>query len=101
MGLALAAMPLATSVAKAWPKAGAIYVGVVLLALVWSVFLAVTDMWATRFYYGRLHDRNQLEQTRLRAELRLMERAGTYGVSSADPKSNGSGGSGPEREADS
>jgi len=100
MGLAGAALPLAVPVMRAWPKAGAIYVGVVLLALVWSVVLAFTDMWATRFYYGRLRDRNQLEQTRLRAELRLMEQARTYGASSADAKSNGSRGIGPEQEAD-
>jgi hypothetical protein len=48
----------------------------VLLLLVWLALLALVDIWATKFYFGRLRDRVRLEQAQLRAvaERRLAER---------------------------
>jgi sterol desaturase/sphingolipid hydroxylase (fatty acid hydroxylase superfamily) len=100
MGLAGAALPFALPVTRALPKAGVIYVGGVLLILVWVALLAVVDIWTTRFHYGRLRDRNQLEQTRLKAELRLAER-GQANDSARLPKSNGAKLPGSEPEAGS
>ncbi len=52
-----------------WLKAAVIFWAAVLVLLVWLVLLATADIWASKFYYGRLRDRNQLEQTRLKAQL--------------------------------
>lgn len=44
-----------------------IYWGALLLLLVWLALLALVDLWATKFYFGRLRDRVRLEQAQLRA----------------------------------
>ena len=48
----------------------------VLLLLVWLALLALVDVWATKFYFGRLRDRVRLEQAQLRAaaDRRIAER---------------------------
>ena len=100
MGLVGAAIPFALPLTRAWPKAGVVYVVGVLATLIWIAVLALVDIWTTRFHYGRLRDRNQLEQTRLKAELRLAER-GQSDDSACLPKSNGAGLPGSEPEAGS
>ena len=46
-----------------------IYWGVVLLVLIWISLLAIVDVWATRFHFGRVQEHLLLEQAKLRAEL--------------------------------
>jgi hypothetical protein len=46
-----------------------IYWGVVLLVLIWISLLAIVDVWATRFHFGRVQERLLLEQAKLRAQL--------------------------------
>ncbi len=76
-----------------WPRVGVFFWGGVLLLLAWVGVLALGDMWATKFYYGRLRDRYRIEQTKLEAELRRLQRNRGNG------KSNGAGPrSGPQRE---
>jgi len=42
----------------------------VLLLVFWVILLAVVDMLATKFYYGRVRQRYLLEEVKLEAELR-------------------------------
>lgn len=81
------------NVRGAWPTVGVAFVGVVLLLLVWIALLALADFVSTKFFYNRLRDTYQLEQTRLQAELRQLQKSKSNG------KGNGNGsplGQGPE-----
>jgi hypothetical protein len=80
LGLATAALPFGLPIIRIWPKAGTGYVIIVLLLYLWAGILALTDMWAIKFFFGRLSDENRLEQLRLEAELRRRRR---------DPRRNG------------
>lgn len=66
-----------------WLKAGVAFIGVVLLLLCWIGLLALSDFVATRMFYGRLRDRCQLEQTRLQAELRKLQKVQRNGATGA------------------
>jgi hypothetical protein len=101
MGLVAASLPFALPLTRAWPRAGVFYIEGVLVVLAWAALLALTDIWTTRFHYARLRDRNQLEQTRLKAELRMAERGQRDGKSASLPSSNGSGLPGSEPETGS
>ncbi len=46
----------------------AVYWIVVMLVTCWVLLLALVDIWATKYHYGRLRDRCLIEQARLRAE---------------------------------
>ena len=61
------------------------WLGVVLLVL-WLGLLAVADMVATRYYFSRLRHNYLVEQARLQAQLRRMER--TRGNGQADQESS-------------
>jgi hypothetical protein len=59
--------------------------GVVLLVL-WLGVLAVADMVATRYYFNRLREKYLVEQARLQAQLRRMERTRGNGQADEEPK---------------
>jgi len=48
------------------------WLATILLAC-WIVLLGLVDIWATRFYFGRLHDKCMVEQIKVQAELRRLE----------------------------
>ncbi|OHB66258.1 MAG: hypothetical protein A2V70_04900 [Planctomycetes bacterium RBG_13_63_9] len=50
-----------------------VFWGCVLLILGWVFLLAVLDIWATKYYFGRLRQTYRIEESRLRAELRRIE----------------------------
>lgn len=85
LAIIAASLPVGVWIMNQWPKAGVLFWGLVLLMLAWLAVLALADIWATKFYYGRLRDKYQLEQTRLKAELRRLQAARSNG------KSNGNG----------
>jgi hypothetical protein len=64
--------------------------GVVLLVL-WLAVLAVADMVATRYYFSRLREKYLVEQARLQAQLRLMERTRAGRQADGKPRSKPSG----------
>ena len=64
-GLATASLPFGLPLIRAWPKAGAIYWGVIVLLLLWAIVLGLADILAIKVFYGRLQHRNQLERARL------------------------------------
>ncbi len=79
-----------------WLKAAVIFWAAVLVLLVWLVLLATADIWASKFFYGRLRDRNQLEQTRLKAQLwKLRQRR--QRIEPERLRKTGSGGNGDPR----
>jgi hypothetical protein len=60
------------------------WAGVVLLVL-WLGLLAVADMVATRYYFSRLRQSYRIEQARLQAELRRMQRTRGNGEADQEP----------------
>jgi hypothetical protein len=87
LGLLAISLPLGHwFLLKQWSKVGALYWGLVLLVLAWVGVLAVADIWATKFFFGRLRDRYRLEQTRLQAQLRQIRRTREAGKSNGDPR---------------
>jgi amino acid permease len=59
-----------------WLKSGwfaAIYWSAVLCLLIWIALLAVVDMWATKFHFGRQRQDFVVEQAKLQAELRRLQ----------------------------
>jgi hypothetical protein len=73
MGIIALSLPVGVSVLREWPKVGVFFWGVVMLLLGWVVILAVADIWATKYFFGKLRDSYQLEKTRLEAELRRVQ----------------------------
>jgi len=69
-----------------WPKVGAVYWSLVVLVVLWLAFLALADFWASKLYFGRLHDRYLLEQTRLQAQLRRIRSVRGNGRGNGDPR---------------
>ena len=63
---------------------GLIYWGGVLLVLAWVGLLAVADMLATKYYFGRLRDEHLVEQAKLQAELRRIKAARGNGKAARD-----------------
>lgn len=81
-GLATAALPFGLPLTRAWPQAGALYWGAVVLLLLWAIVLGFAEILAITVFYGRLHHRNRLEQARLELEMRWIQsvrRAATPG----------------------
>lgn len=72
---------------RAHPTVILLFWGGVVLLVLWLGLLAVADMVATRFYFGRLRQNCLVEQARLRAQLRRVER--TRGNGQADAESSG------------
>ena len=98
LALLAASLPLGQWLVPHWPQGGVVFWGLVLFLLAWVVLLALADVWATKFYYGRLRDRNQLEQTRLKAQLwQLRERRQRIELERL--RKAGSGGNGDPRAA--
>jgi hypothetical protein len=58
------------------PWAFAAYWGMVLTVVAWVALLALADLVSTRLYFGRLRQRYQLEEMRLRAELERRKEEG-------------------------
>lgn len=73
LGLGILAAQL-VSVLPVPPQVIVISWGVVMLLAVWLGLLAVADLVSTRYYFGRLKHDNFLEQVRLQAELRRLQR---------------------------
>ena len=70
---------------RAHPTLILLFWGGVVLLVLWLGLLAVADMVATRYYFGRLRQSYLVEQARLRAQLRRMEK--TRGNGRADEES--------------
>ncbi len=72
--------------------------GGVMVLVVWLGLLAVADMVSTRFYYGRLKQDYRIEEARLHAELRRLQRIRGNGEDTkhAGEKQSGSGGRQPK-----
>jgi hypothetical protein len=73
LGLGILAAQL-VSVLPVRPQVIVICWGVVMLLAVWLGLLAVADLVSTRYYFGRLKHDYFLEQVRLEAELRRLQR---------------------------
>jgi len=71
---------------RAHPTLILLFWGGVVLLVLWLGLLAIADMAATRYYFGRLRQSYLVEQARLRAQLRRMEE--TRGNGQADEESN-------------
>lgn len=65
-----------------------IFWGVVLLLVLWMGLLAAADLIATRFYYRRLRDGYLVEQARLQAELRRVQKTLSNGKSRHEEEEN-------------
>jgi uncharacterized membrane protein len=65
----------------------------VMALVVWLALLAVADIVSTRLYFSRLRQNYMVEQARLRAQLRRMERTRGNGQPNDQPgeKSEGTG----------
>jgi len=70
---------------RAHPTLILLFWGGVVLLVLWLGLLAVADMVATRYYFSRLRQNYLVEQARLQAQLRRMER--TRGNGQADQES--------------
>jgi hypothetical protein len=51
--------------------------------------LALGDWWATKFFFGQLRDKCQLEQTKLRAQLRQLQGGQANGQGNGSPRNHG------------
>lgn len=71
---------------RAHPTLILLFWGGVVLLVLWLGLLAVADMVATRYYFSRLRRDYLVEQARLQAQLRRMER--TRGNGQADQESS-------------
>jgi len=69
---------------RAPPLVTVVFWSGVMLLVVWLVVLATADMISTRYYYSRLKQDYLVEQARLQAELRRIER--TRGNGQADER---------------
>jgi len=96
LALLAVSLPIGQWLVTRWPQGGVVFWGLVLFLLAWVVVLALADVWATRFYYGRLRDRNQLEQTRLKAQLWQLRERG-HQIELERLRKAGSGGNGDPR----
>lgn len=70
----------------------ALLVGILVL-LVWVTLLAVADIVATKYYYGRLRHRYLMEEVKLQAELRRLQAVRGDGR----PNGKGTPGHGPQK----
>ena len=50
-----------------------IFLVAVILLVTWLMLLSVMDIWATRYHFGKLREKCLLEQTKLQAEMRLVQ----------------------------
>jgi uncharacterized membrane protein YgcG len=71
-----------------------IFWGGVALLVLWVAVLAVTDILATKYYYGRLRQGFLVEQAKLQARLRRMEEARRNGRGGKRGRKSGSEGRG-------
>ncbi len=96
LALLAVSLPIGQWLVPHWPQGGVVFWALVLFLLAWVVLLALADLWATKFYYGRLRDRNQLEQTRLKAQLWQLRERGRR-IELERLRQAGSGGNGDPR----
>ncbi len=94
-GLATAAMPFGLPLVRAWPQAGAIYWGGIVLLLLWAIVLGFADILAIKVFYGRLYHRNRLEQARLELEMRRIQSGRSEATAAQRAQRNGHGPSQP------
>jgi hypothetical protein len=73
LGVVLSAGDLVQS-ARSNPWIMAIYCMIILTITFWMILLAISDIWATRFHYGRIRQRFLNEQAKLEAEFRRHQR---------------------------
>lgn len=90
-GLATASLPFGLPLIRAWPQAGAIYWGVIVLMLLWAITLGFADILAIKVFYGGLRHRNQLEQARLEIEMRRIYLARSAAAAGERARRNGHG----------
>jgi hypothetical protein len=50
-----------------------IYIGVMFILVIWVALLAFADIWATKYHFGRLHQKCLIEQAKLNAEVRRVQ----------------------------
>lgn len=100
LALTAVALPVGVWVMSVRPGAGIIYWCGVLLLVAWVAILAVIDIWATKYFYGKLRDTYRIEQARLQTELRRIQAGrGNGKPPSAYPgKGPGVKGPGPENK---
>ncbi len=100
LALIAVALPVGVWVMRIQPGAGIIYWCAVLLLVAWVGILAGIDIWATKYFYGKLRDTYRIEQARLQAELRRIQAArGNGKPPGAYPgKGRGVKGPGPENK---
>jgi len=100
LALIAVALPIGVWITPIRPAAGVIYWAGVLLLVAWVALLAVIDIWATKYYYGKLRDTYRIEQARLQAELRRIQSGRGNGKPRAAYPGKGPGvkGSGPENK---
>jgi UDP-N-acetylmuramyl pentapeptide phosphotransferase/UDP-N-acetylglucosamine-1-phosphate transferase len=55
------------------PMFTGIYWFAIILVILWTCLLALADIWATKYHFGRIHDRCLIEQAKLRAEIQRMQ----------------------------
>ena len=72
-GLVLAALPIGLWILPQWPKVGVAFWGVVVLLVGWIAILGMAEIWAAKYYFGRVQDAYRIEQARLQGELRLAQ----------------------------
>jgi hypothetical protein len=90
LGLILvASIPIGMWIIPRWPKIAAMYWGGVLLLVVWIVMLAAADIWATKYFFGKLRDSFQIERAKLEAELRRAQAMQAEARRSQDEPGNG------------
>lgn len=73
LALISASLPIGVLVMSTWPKIGAFFWGGVLLLVGWVGLLALADMWATKYHYGRVRRDNTIEEAKLQAELNRLQ----------------------------
>ena len=71
-----------------------------LLVVALVVLLAVVDLWATKHYFGRLRQGYAIEQAKLQAELRRIQRVRGNGKPEREPNIQGLAGDEPKPDHD-
>ncbi len=83
------------------PWAFLAYWGTVLLLVVWMVLLALADIIATKYYYGRVRQHYLLEEVKLKAELRRLQGVQCNGHANGKAKRHGPEANGKHPDANS
>ena len=98
LALIAVSLPVGVWIVPIWPAAGVIFWAGVLLLVAWVAILAALDIWATKYFYGKLRDAYRIEQARLKAELRRIQAGRGNGKPSTAYPGKGPGVKGPGPE---